>query len=204
LRGYYNKGNKTFDRAIFLDRDGVLNRDVGHPHLEEQYKPFECMPESMARLSKLDAYIILITNQSGIATNMYDVNTFKAFNGLIIKDVEAAGGRINAIYYCPHYDWYNLPEGVERCRCSKPGPGMLEEAASDFELDLGNSVIIGDNYTDIGAGINAGMGKTILVTTGSWYRNGNYREEPLREKYRPDYTAHSLHDATQKVIELFK
>lgn len=201
MKSYDNRGGRKFRKAIFLDRDGVFNRDIGQPHLKAQYHPYQCMPEAIRKLSALDAHIIIVTNQSGIAVNRYDTAAFEAFNRLIIDDVEAAGGRIDAVYYCPHYDWYNLPEGTERCNCSKPNPGMLLEAAGDFDLDLSQSIMIGDNYTDIGTGQNAGVKATILVTTGSWYINGNYREEPLRTVHVPTYTVHSLMEAADAVID---
>ncbi|MDQ0193765.1 histidinol-phosphate phosphatase family protein [Paenibacillus wynnii] len=108
----------------------------------------------------------MITNQGGIALNMYTVQHMTAFNAELRRKINADKGRIDAFYYCPHFEKKNLPEDTKMCSCSKPLPGLLFEAAEDFQINLAESYMIGDRFTDIEAGIRAGC-KTILVKSGA-------------------------------------
>ena len=141
-----------YDWAVLIDRDGVLNVDTHYPH---DVAKLEMVPEAlkgMAELAKLHANIIVVSNQGGIAQGRFTKHEMNAFNREIRERVEQAGGRIDAFYYCPHEEEKNLPEGVEPCQCSKPRPGMLLEAASDFGFDLSRSFMIGDRLSDAMAG----------------------------------------------------
>jgi D-glycero-D-manno-heptose 1,7-bisphosphate phosphatase len=125
----------------------------------------EFLPGALSALKALAALsvdIIVVSNQAGIALGMYTLDAMSAFNAELKRRAAKEGGRIDAFYYCPHLERKNLRHGEKPCLCSKPAPGMLLEAAVDFELDLSRSVFAGDKSSDVEAGIAAGC-YTILI-----------------------------------------
>ena len=137
--------------AAFLDRDGVLNVDHGYT-----FKPgdLELIPTAAAAVRLLNEagyFVIVVTNQSGVARGYYteaDVNTFNAH---ICEVLQAQGARIDAFYYCPHHPEGTVKALAIRCECRKPAPGMLEQAARDWPIDRGRSFLIGDKDHDLAA-----------------------------------------------------
>jgi D-glycero-D-manno-heptose 1,7-bisphosphate phosphatase len=191
MRDYFFREVKSNKKAVFFDRDGTINVDVGYGHKVTDYKLFSDSVAALKTISDLDVYIFIATNQSGIALKKYGVSEMSKFNRLIIDSLKKHGIEINAVYYCPHYSRKHFPERYTECNCSKPMPGLLLEAAKDFNIDLSESIIIGDQPTDIGAGMNAGINNTIMVTTGL-YINGDYTRAPGIDKYTPKYVVPNL------------
>ena len=152
-------------RAVFLDRDGTINVDTHYPHKVEELQFIPGVLEAMTLLATLPLDVIVISNQAGIALNLFTREQMSTFNAALRTQIEQVGGRIDAFYYCPHLEPKNLPLGEALCRCSKPAPGMLEEAAEDFELDLSHCFLVGDKTSDIAAGVAVGC-CTALVRTG--------------------------------------
>lgn len=145
-----------FPVAVLLDRDGTLNVDTHYPHLVEDLRFLPGSVAAVAELSTLPVHIIVLSNQAGIALGMYNREAMSEFNRALRLAIELAGGRIDAFYYCPHLEPKNLGPGQKACPCSKPAPGMLLEAAEDFQFDLRYSVFVGDKPSDIAAGRAAG------------------------------------------------
>lgn len=139
--------------AAFLDRDGVLNVDHGYAHRPEQLEWVEGAAEAVQLLNEAGYYVLVITNQSGIARGYYEETAVQSFHAHMQDDLAAHGAHIDAFYYCPHH-----PEGIIKqlavhCRCRKPGPGMLEQAAREWPIDTGASFLIGDRDDDLAAAI---------------------------------------------------
>jgi D-glycero-D-manno-heptose 1,7-bisphosphate phosphatase len=137
--------------AAFLDRDGVLNVDCGYTHRPEQLEWIKGAPEAVRLLNEAGYYVLVITNQSGIARGFYDEAAVSLFHTFMQDSLAAHGAHIDAFYYCPHH-----PEGIikplaVRCRCRKPGPGMLEQGAREWPIDIGASFLIGDKDEDMAA-----------------------------------------------------
>jgi len=137
--------------AAFLDRDGVLNVDHGYVHRREQLEWIEGAAEAVRLLNEAGYYVLIITNQSGIARGYYDETAVQSFHAHMQDDLAAHGAHIDAFYYCPHH-----PEGIIKqlavhCRCRKPSPGMLEQAAREWPIDTGASFLIGDRDDDLAA-----------------------------------------------------
>jgi D-glycero-D-manno-heptose 1,7-bisphosphate phosphatase len=148
--------------AVFLDRDGTINVDTHYPY---RVSELEFLPGALFALNALAVLpvdIIVVSNQAGIALGMYTLDAMAAFNAELRRRVVESGGRVDAFYYCPHLERKNLRHGERPCLCSKPAPGMLLEAAADFELDLSRSMFVGDKSSDVEAGIAAGC-YTILI-----------------------------------------
>ena len=152
-------GTPNLRPAIFLDRDGVIieNRaDYVKSVAEVQFIPGALA--ALARAARWPVAIVVITNQSAIGRGLVTMATADAINAHVRQQVEAAGGRLDGIFVCPH-----LPN--QGCDCRKPGPGLLRQAAKALNLDLSASVMIGDAVSDVLAGHAAGT-RAMLVRTG--------------------------------------
>jgi D-glycero-D-manno-heptose 1,7-bisphosphate phosphatase len=141
----------NINRALFLDRDGVINVDYGHVHKIDDFHFNSGVFELCNYFKKNNYLIIIITNQAGIAKGYYDEDQFHKLNNWMISKFKENGIEITKVYYCPHHPNY------QSCECRKPNPGMLKKASKEFNLDLENSFLIGDKDTDINAAKNAGM-----------------------------------------------
>lgn len=153
-------------RAAFLDRDGVLNEDLGYVGTVER---FRWMPEAAAALAFLKAHgflVFVVTNQSGVARGLFDEGAVQALHRHMQESLQARGGRIDAFRYCPHH-----PEAVVGayravCRCRKPAPGMIEDLVDAYAVDRAGSFLIGDTARDLAAAQAAGI-------AGHLYRGGS-------------------------------
>jgi D-glycero-D-manno-heptose 1,7-bisphosphate phosphatase len=151
--------------AMFLDRDGVINQEVHHlgdPAL------LELIPGAAVAIAKLNALsipAIVITNQSGVARGYYTETDVNLVHRSIQQLLASAGAHIDRFYYCPHHPTAGIGTYRTECTCRKPQPGMLLQAAQDYNLDLTNCYLVGDKDSDIMAGWAVGC-KTMLVKTG--------------------------------------
>jgi D-glycero-D-manno-heptose 1,7-bisphosphate phosphatase len=146
-------------RAVFLDRDGVINENrLDHVKSWAEFRFLPGALDAMARLARADVKVFVITNQAIVNRGVVSREVVEAINRRMIDEVERGGGRIAGVAYCPH-----RPD--ERCGCRKPNPGLLIELAREHGLDLKRTVLIGDALTDIQAGQAAGC-ETVLVLTG--------------------------------------
>ena len=153
---------QTGRACVFIDRDGTLNVEKNYLH---KYADWEWIPGSMEMLKLLgDAgfLAIVVTNQAGVARGYYDAAAIEALHARVDEDLAAAGARIDAYYHCPHHPLH----GEQRdCLCRKPAPGMLLQAAKEWDIDMAGSWMIGDKLSDIEAGLAAGV-RCIMVETG--------------------------------------
>jgi len=149
----------TEGRYILLDRDGVINHDsdlfIKSP---EEWQPIDGSLEAIAMLNGYGFKIIVISNQSGLARGLFDRSTLDSIHAKMLQMVKANGGKITAIYFCPHG-----PD--EQCGCRKPKPGLLEMFARDYQVDLHDITLIGDSIVDVQAAQSAGA-NSMLVKTG--------------------------------------
>lgn len=183
-----------YSRAVMIDRDGTINRDLGYTHKVEDLVFLKDALAGLKLLASLDIHTIIVTNQSGIALGIYDRIAMRRFHEEMVKSIEQAGGRIDAIYFAPHFDLNFLPSGCELHHSSKPNPGMLEEAASDFAIDIHRSWIIGDRITDIMAGKKAGS-NNILIDAQKNKCNS------IPAKYQPQVIVANLLEAAEHIQE---
>lgn len=140
-------------KAVFLDRDGVINRKLPEDRYVTNQQEFELLPGVRAALSifsRLGYLLVLVTNQRGIARGIMDESELDNVHDYMKRRFSERDVRLDGLYYCPH----NRDEG---CECRKPKPGMILNAARDFNIDLGKSFMIGDSGSDIAAAMNAGV-----------------------------------------------
>lgn len=148
-------------RAIFLDRDGVLNQKAPEGWYIAHVEQFELLPGALDALAKLYKHgfrLFVVTNQRGITSGMVSLETLDRIHQRLLREVATAGGRIEEVYVCSH-------DYSDQCDCRKPRPGMLLQAAMDHDIDLNSSWMIGDSASDIEAGRNAGC-KTAYIGPG--------------------------------------
>ena len=146
-------------KLIILDRDGVINEDSDdYIKSPEEWRPISGSVEAVARLSRAGYRIVFATNQSGLARGLFDGDTLQRIHDKMRRAVTAAGGVIEAIFFCPHG-----PD--DNCECRKPKPGLLREIAARLRVDLSGVPAIGDSLRDIQAAQAVGA-RPILVRTG--------------------------------------
>lgn len=165
--------------AVFLDRDGTINEEVGYIRDLADFRLIPGAAEAIARLNKLGIPVVLVTNQSGPARGYYDEAWVRTLHGRLEELLAEHGAGLDALYYCPHLppdEGGVVPGYARRCDCRKPGTAMVEQAAADLGLDLARSVVVGDKATDVQLGINSGT-KTVLLETG-------YGQEVLAGRYQ--------------------
>jgi D-glycero-D-manno-heptose 1,7-bisphosphate phosphatase len=146
--------------AIFLDRDGVIIEN--RASYVRSWSDVVFLPQALAalqRISKLNYRVVIVTNQSGIGRGLIAPATADDINERLVAEIQDAGGRIDAVYMCPHTP-------ADHCRCRKPAPGMLQAATRDLGIDLSQSLLIGDALSDLKAGLRAGVGRVALVRSG--------------------------------------
>jgi D-glycero-D-manno-heptose 1,7-bisphosphate phosphatase len=146
-------------KALFLDRDGVVNVEKNYLHKIEDFELVDGIVEVCRAYAENGFRIIIVTNQSGIARGMYTEEDFQLLSRWMSDHFAALGIRIDRIYHCPHHEQIS-----GACECRKPEPGMFLSAQRDFGLDMGTSVMIGDNERDIEAARRAGVGTNILLS----------------------------------------
>lgn len=143
--------------AAFFDRDGVLNVDHGYVHEIDQLEWVSGAPQVVHLLNKAGYFVIIATNQSGVARGYYDETAVKDFHAYMQRELGAHGAHIDAFYYCPHHPDGTVQALATRCLCRKPGTGMLEQAAREWPIDLARSFMIGDKDDDMAAAAAFGI-----------------------------------------------
>ncbi len=182
-------------KAIFLDKDGTLIRDVpfnADPHLVVLENG---VIEGLKKLSDKGYLFIIITNQSGLAHGYFTEEDLAAVEAHISQLLQVDGITINGFYYCPHYPGGTVKKFDAVCSCRKPMPGLLLAAAADFDIDLSQSWMIGDILNDVEAGNRAGCG-SILIDNGNeteWLTDSDER--------KPSFIVKNMLEAADLIIE---
>ena len=153
-------------RALFLDRDGVINIDHSYVHTVNRTKWLPGVFRLCEAVSSQGLVLVVVTNQAGIARGMYSEGQFIAYTHWMHGEFRRHGTPLLATYYCPHHPDAGLGQYLARCNCRKPAPGMVLGAAERYGIMLSESWLIGNNRSDIEAGVAAGVGRTILLSDG--------------------------------------
>jgi D-glycero-D-manno-heptose 1,7-bisphosphate phosphatase len=204
-RSVVSDGNANSPRAVFIDRDGVINRMFYHTEfgiLDSPANPdqFELLPrvgEAIGELNSLGLVAIVVSNQPGIAKGKFTPALLEAMERKMFSGIEAAGGRLDAVYNCLHHPEAALHEYRVRCGCRKPEPGMLLKAASEWNIDLSGSYMIGDGTTDIETG-RAVSATTFFVNSRKCYNCDALAEHEAW----PDYLVSDLSEAATVIRKL--
>jgi len=148
-------------RALFLDRDGVINIDHAYVHRREDFEFIDGIFELCRTAVNLGFLVFVVTNQAGIGRGYYTTEQFHEITDWMCRRFLAEGVKIEKVYFCPYHAEHGLGEYRQESFFRKPNPGMILQAAQEYDLDLGASVLIGDKLSDMEAGIAAGVGRNI-------------------------------------------
>ncbi|HXG65066.1 MAG TPA: D-glycero-beta-D-manno-heptose 1,7-bisphosphate 7-phosphatase [Blastocatellia bacterium] len=182
--------------AIFIDRDGTINEDIGYVSGPQELVIYPWAAEAIRLINQAGLKVIVITNQSGIARGYYSEEMLAAIHRQMLAELARAGARIDAIYYCPHHPNFGGPRYQVACECRKPQPGMLYQAAREHRLDLARSFVIGDKASDIMLAQSVGA-RSALVLTGYGRRTLANRDLYPCE---PDIVADDLLEAVKLIL----
>lgn len=151
-------------KALFLDRDGVINIDNSYVYKKKDFKFIDGIFDFVRYFYDLDYKIIIVTNQSGIGRGLFSLDSFNKIMRYVEESFNKHEIEISKIYYCPHH----LEEGIGKykkdCDCRKPKPGMILKASKELEIDLSKSILVGDSIRDINAGLSAEVKNNFLIT----------------------------------------
>lgn len=159
--------------AIFLDRDGTINVDYNYVHTIDKFDFIDGAIEALKELQQMGFLLVITTNQSGIARNIFTTEQFDTLTEWMDWSLQEQGVFLDGIFYCPH------DPNIEKCNCRKPSPGMILEAAKELVIDLKNSYMVGDKDSDLVSGINAGVGTTVFVKSGHALTKGAEKHADL-------------------------
>ncbi len=151
--------------AIFLDRDGTLNVDVGYMHRMDQLELYPWTADALRLLKRAGYLLVVVTNQAGIARGMIAPGFIAEAHAEMRRRLQQGGADLDALYFCPHHPDGSVKELAVECRCRKPAPGMVEDAVRDLQIDVSRSWVVGDKWLDVQLGHAAGA-RSILVRTG--------------------------------------
>ncbi|MFZ4537784.1 D-glycero-beta-D-manno-heptose 1,7-bisphosphate 7-phosphatase [Propionivibrio sp.] len=162
-------------KLVILDRDGVINYDSAQfIKSPAEWKAIPGSLEAIAKLTQAGYKVVIASNQSGIGRGLFDMDTLNAIHNKMHRAAQAAGGRIDAVFYCPH-------TSESKCNCRKPKPGMFERISACFNTDLSETFAIGDSLRDLQAAATVGA-QPVLVLTGKGeitQANGNVPDGTL-------------------------
>lgn len=193
-----SRRSETGRIAIFLDRDGTLNEEVGYAHRLDQLALLPGALEAVRAINQRGLRAVVISNQAGVAKGLFEEADVVRFNEGLSALMGREGVRLDAFYFCPHH-----PEGTRdgyatRCVCRKPAPGMLLQAAKDLNVDISRSYVIGDRISDVLMARTAGC-SPVLVLTGNGAKE--WEERKGDALVHPDYVARDVLDAVRWVLE---
>ena len=179
-------------RVVFVDRDGTINLEKGYVIDPQDIKLAPTTGDSISSLNRHGIPVIVITNQTAIGKGLLTVETFEKINEKLWGELQAVNAHYDALYYCSH-----SPEITADCPCRKPEPGLLLQAARDFDIDLPGSFMIGDKLTDVRAGHASGC-KTVLLLSG--HGETQDRLAFSEDGSRPDFTCDTLAEAIDWIL----
>ncbi len=190
--------NRKRRRAVFLDRDGTINVEVGYLSRPEDFQLIEGSADAIRRLNEAGLLVVVVSNQSGVARGYFGEAEVARVNETMTKELARFGARLDAIYYCPHYPEAAVERYRRECDCRKPGPGMVRRAEEEFDIDVPDSYVVGDHRGDIMLAKNVGA-RSILVVTG----HGAHELEKLKEEgVAPDYITNNLAEAVDRILSV--
>ena len=183
--------------AVFLDRDGTINVDVGYLCHPDQFTFLPRALEALQLLSDSNLPLIIITNQAGVARGLIPPERLPVIQTAFLRMLSTHGIPIAGYYSCPHHPEGVLPEYRCECECRKPAPGLVQQAARELNIDVQRSYVVGDKASDVQLAHNAGA-TGILVLTGE----GRKHQQTYPPEYTPPHAiCHNLYEAAEWIID---
>ena len=184
--------------AVFLDRDGTINEQMGYINHISRFHLLPGAAAAIRRLNEAGMPVVVVSNQSGVGRGYYPESLVGEVHGLMRELLSREGARVDAIYYCPHHPEASDPRYRIKCLCRKPQTGLLQQAAHDMDLDLAASFVVGDRWSDLKTAVNCNA-TPVLVLTG--YGRGDLQYVGAGQKVQPAHVAEDLATAVEWILE---
>lgn len=185
-------------RAVFIDRDGTISEEVGYVNHPSRFRLFPYSAAAIKLLNDNGWLAIVVTNQAGVARGYFSEAMITTIHDQLERELENAGARLDAIYYCAHHPAVGEPPYRYACDCRKPKPGLIRRAAAAFAIDLSQSWMIGDRYSDIELARNAGV-RSAFVLSG--YGRGEWEHQRSEWEQEPDLVSDNLLQAADAIVK---
>jgi D-glycero-D-manno-heptose 1,7-bisphosphate phosphatase len=182
--------------AIFLDRDGTVNEEMGYINHPDRFKIFSFVPEGIRIFNDLGYLVIIVTNQAGVARGYFNEDLLRKVHTKLRNTLKEQNAHLDDIYYCPHHPTEGSAEYRVDCDCRKPKPGMILKAKARYDIDLNQSYMIGDRHKDVLFAKQLNM-KSGMVLSG--YGRGEYTYHRHLWKKYPDLIGEDLLDIAHKI-----
>ncbi len=183
--------------AVFLDRDGTINEEMGYINHLDRFIILPKAIEAIKFLKRHNFKIIITTNQAGVAMGYFPESFISETHNYLINTLAEKGTCLDAIYYCPHHPQAKVATYGKDCPCRKPKTGLILKAKKEFNLDLSKCYVVGDKFIDIEFAHNAGL-KSILVLTG--YGKGEIKWVAPKHALKPNFVAKDLYQAAKWIV----
>ena len=183
--------------AVFVDRDGTINEQMGYINHVSRFKIIPGVPQAIRMLNRQGFLVLVVSNQSGVARGYYPMDLVETIHHLMVTRIKEKKAVIDGVFFCPHHPAGSVPEFSRECECRKPKTGLIEQACKSFDIDLTRSFVVGDTCTDIELAHRAGL-KGVLVKTG--YGLGEIEYILPRKTAKPSHIAEDLLDAVRWIM----
>lgn len=184
--------------AVFIDRDGTINEQMGYINHLSRFRLIPGVPEAIRLLNENNFLAIIVTNQSGVARGYFPISLVREVHSFMEESLKNAGAFVDGIFFCPHYPTGKVSEYTIECDCRKPKTGLIDQALDSFDIDISRSYMVGDHSTDMELAHNCGL-KGIMVKSG--YGLGEVKYVLPQMALRPSYIADDLLDAVNRILE---
>lgn len=184
-------------RAVFIDRDGTISEEVGYINHASRFRLFPYSAAAIRHLNENGWLAIVITNQAGVARGYFSEEMIHSVHERMTKELASDGAKLDAVYYCSHHPSVGEPPYRFDCDCRKPKPGLISRAAQDFAIDLSESWMVGDRYSDVELARNAGV-RSMFVMSG--YGRGEWEHQRGEWKHHPDQASEDLLQAVRAIV----
>jgi D-glycero-D-manno-heptose 1,7-bisphosphate phosphatase len=183
--------------AVFIDRDGTINEQMGYINHMSRFVIFPGVVEAVRLLNAHDFWVIVLTNQGGVARGYYPIELMHEIHAFLTRSLNNKGAIIDGIFYCPHHPAGIVPEYSMECDCRKPKTGLVHQALEAFDIDMSNSYVVGDRYVDIELASRSEI-DGVLVKTG--YGLGEIDYVLPQQPIKPSHVAQDLLDAVKWIL----
>jgi D-glycero-D-manno-heptose 1,7-bisphosphate phosphatase len=183
--------------AVFIDRDGTISEEVGYVNHPSRFRLFKYSSAAIRKLNNAGWLAIVVTNQAGVARGYFSEDVISEVHSRLNKELAQHNARLDAIYYCAHHPTVGEPPYRLDCDCRKPRAGLIKRASADFDINLANSWMVGDRYSDIELARNAGL-RSAFVLSG--YGRGEWEYQRSSWKLQPDLVSENLLQAVNSIV----
>jgi D-glycero-D-manno-heptose 1,7-bisphosphate phosphatase len=167
-------------KVAFLDRDGVINKEVNYLYKVEDFEYTENCIEGLKKIKALGYEIIIVTNQAGIARGYYTEDDYQKLTAWYVADLKNQGIDILDVFHCPHHPDGKIERYTKSCECRKPNSGMFDDAMQKYNINLDESIMVGDKVSDLKAANKIGIQQLYLVETGHQIMENSYTEYTVK------------------------